>query len=159
MASFGLAAQGPTTTFAHRWALFVLFGAASALVVAPATAAAMASVAPTQAGMASGAVNAARQVGSVLGSSLLGTLLTTTMLADLPDRLAAHQVGEPTRSAVRTAVAAGATGDQPLPDPVRSAIAEAMTSGVQAGLRVNGIVFLVTAVLALALIRNRPHQP
>ncbi|MEU4398306.1 MFS transporter [Micromonospora orduensis] len=158
VASFGLAAQGPTTTFAHRWALFVLFGAASALVVAPATAAALASVAPAQAGMASGAVNAARQVGSVLGSSLLGTLLTTTMLADLPDRLAAHQVGEPTRSAVRTAVAAGATGDQPLPDSVRSAIAEAMTSGVQAGLRVNGIVFLVTAVLALALIRNRPHQ-
>ncbi|MET8229810.1 MFS transporter [Micromonospora sp. NPDC005298] len=159
VASFGLAAQGPTTAFTHRWALFVLFGAASALVVAPATAAALASVPPDQAGMASGAVNAARQVGSVLGSSLLGTLLTTTMLADLPGRLAAHQVGEPTRTAVRAAAASGATGDQPLPDPVRSAIAEAMTSGVQAGLRVNGIVFLVAAVLALALIRNRPHQP
>ncbi|WP_328849308.1 MFS transporter [Micromonospora zamorensis] len=158
VASFGLAAQGPTASFGHRWALFALFGAAGGLVVAPATAAALASVAPAQAGMASGAVNAARQVGSVLGTSLLGTLLTTTMLADLPDRLAAHQVAEPTRGAVQAAVAAGVTGDQPLPDPVRAAIAEAMTSGVQAGLRINGIVFLVTAVLTLALVRNRPHQ-
>ncbi|MGW3609151.1 MULTISPECIES: MFS transporter [unclassified Micromonospora] len=158
LASFGLAAQGPTTPFDHRWPLLALFGAASALVVAPATAAALASVAPAQAGMASGAVNAARQVGSVLGSSLLGTLLTTTMLADLPDRLAAHQVGEPTRTAVRTAVAGGATGDPALPEPVRSALAEALTAGVQAGLRVNGVVFLATAVLALALVRNRPHQ-
>ncbi|MFG1838917.1 MFS transporter [Micromonospora sp. NPDC049175] len=158
VASFALATQGPTASFGGRWALFALFGAASGLVVAPATAAALASVVPAQAGMAAGAVNAARQVGSVLGSSLLGTLLTTTMLADLPDRLAAHQVGEPTAAAVRTAVAAGVTGDQPLPDPVRAALAEALTSGVQAGLRVNGIVFLVTAVLTLALVRNRPHQ-
>ncbi|MET8039364.1 MFS transporter [Micromonospora sp. NPDC005215] len=158
VASFALATQGPTASFGNRWALFALFGAASALVVAPATAAALASVAPAQAGMAAGAVNAARQVGSVLGSSLLGTLLTTTMLADLPDRLAAHQVGEPTRTAVQAAVAAGATGDQPLPDPVRAALAEALTSGVQAGLRSTGIVFLVTAVLTLTLVRNRPHR-
>ncbi|MGC4815338.1 MFS transporter [Micromonospora sp. DT228] len=159
VASFALATQGPTASFGSRWALFALFGAASGLVVAPATAAALASVVPAQAGMAAGAVNAARQVGSVLGSSVLGTLLTTTMLADLPDRLAAHQVGEPTAAAVRVAVAAGVTGDQPLPDPVRVALAEALTSGVQAGLRVNGIVFLVTAVLTLALVRNRPHMP
>ncbi|MEU8152235.1 MFS transporter [Micromonospora sp. NPDC048986] len=158
VASFALAHQGPTTSFGDRWALFALFGAASGLVVAPATAAALASVAPAQAGMASGAVNAARQVGSVLGSSVLGTLLTTTMVADLPDRLAAHQIGEPTRTAVQAAVASGVNGGQPLPDPVRAAIAEALTSGVQAGLRVNGVVFLVTAVLALTLIRNRPHQ-
>ncbi|MCG5465377.1 MFS transporter [Micromonospora sp. MED01] len=158
VASFALANQGPTTSFGDRWALFVLFGAASGLVVAPATAAALASVAPAQAGMASGAVNAARQVGSVLGSSVLGTLLTTTMVADLPDRLAAHQIGEPTRTAVQAAVASGVNGSQPLPDPVRAAIAEALTSGVQAGLRINGIVFLVTAALALTLIRNRPHQ-
>lgn len=158
VASFALAAQGPTASFGHRWPLFALFGAAGGLVVAPATAAALASVAPAQAGMASGAVNAARQLGSVLGSSLLGTLLTTTMLADLPDRLAAHQVDEPIRSAVQAVATTGATGDQPLPDPVRAALAEALTSGVQAGLRVNGIVFLVTAVLALALVRNRPHQ-
>ncbi|MET7670148.1 MFS transporter [Micromonospora luteifusca] len=158
VASFALAAQGPATPFGHRWALFALFGVAGGLVVAPATAAALASVAPAQAGMASGAVNAARQVGSVLGSSLLGTLLTTTMLADLPDRLVAHQVDEPTRTIVRAAAATGATGDQPLPDSVRAALAEALTSGVQAGLRVNGIVFLVTAVLVLALVRNRPHN-
>ncbi|MEU7798416.1 MFS transporter [Micromonospora arborensis] len=158
VASFALASQGPTVSFGHRWALFALFGAAGGLVVAPATAAALASVAPAQAGMASGAVNAARQVGSVVGSSLLGTLLTTTMLADLPDRLVAHHVDETTRAVVQAAAATGATGDQPLPDPVRAALAEALTSGVQAGLRVNGIVFLVTAVLVLALVRNRPHQ-
>ncbi|MEK8108338.1 hypothetical protein NKG94_31785 [Micromonospora sp. M12] len=45
-----------------------------------------------------------------------------------------------------------------MPEPVRAALAEALTSGVQAGLRVNGVVFLVTAVLALTLVRNRPHR-
>ncbi|WP_446218610.1 MFS transporter [Micromonospora sp. IBHARD004] len=158
LASLGLAAQGPATTFGQRWPLLALFGAACGLVVAPATAAALASVAPAQAGMASGAVNAARQVGSVLGASLLGTLLTTRLLAELPERLAAHQVAEPARSAVQSAVAAGTSGTQPLPDPVRAALAEALTAGVQAGLRVNAIVFLAAAVLALALVRNRPHH-
>ncbi|MFC4016801.1 MFS transporter [Micromonospora sp. GCM10011542] len=158
VASFGLAAQGPATPFGQRWPLLALFGVASALVASPATAAALASVAPAQAGMASGAVNAARQIGAVLGASVLGTLLTTTFLGDLPGRLAAHQVAEPTRTAVQAAAAAGTTGSQPLPDPVRTALAEALTNGVQAGLRVNGVLFLLTAVLAVTLVRNRPHH-
>lgn len=157
-ACLGLSTQGPSTPFSHSWALVALFGAACGLVVAPATAAALASVLPAQAGMASGAVNTARQVGAVMGTSLLGTLLTSTLLAELPDRLAAHGVPEPARSTVRAAVAAGTSGSTPLPTPVRTALAEALTAGVQAGLRVNGVVFLVTAVLALAVIRNRPHQ-
>ncbi|MGN9779163.1 MFS transporter [Micromonospora sp. H33] len=158
LASLGLAAQGPATTFGHRWPLLALFGAASGLVVAPATAAALASVAPAQAGMASGAVNAARQVGSVLGASLLGTLLTTRLLAELPERLAAHQVAEPARTAVQSSVAAGSSGTEALPDPVRAALAEALTAGVQAGLQINAVVFFATALIALLLVRNRPHQ-
>ncbi|MGK5445777.1 MFS transporter, partial [Micromonospora sp. URMC 105] len=119
---------------------------------------ALASVAPAQAGMASAAVNTARQLGAVTGASLLGTLLTTTLIADLPGRLAAHGVPEATRTAVQAAVTAGGGGTETPPGPVRQALAEALTAGVQAGLRVNAVVFLAAAVLALALVRNRPHR-
>ena len=124
IAALGLAGQDPLTGFATQAPLFVLFGAGVGLVAAPATAAALASVSPSKAGMASGAVNAARQLGSVLGVSVLGTLATTTMLSE---------------------VQAGA------------ALAYALGTGVQAGLLVTGILFLVVALVALTLVRNRPH--
>ncbi|MEH0828674.1 MULTISPECIES: MFS transporter [unclassified Micromonospora] len=158
LASLGLSTHTPSTPFSHSWPLLALFGAACALVVAPATAAALASVAPAQAGMASAAVNTARQLGAVTGASLLGTLLSTTLIADLPGRLAAHGVPEATRTAVQAAVTAGATGTETPPGPVRQALAESLTAGVQAGLRVNAVVFLAAAVLALAVVRNRPHR-
>ncbi|MGN9809344.1 MFS transporter [Micromonospora sp. BQ11] len=158
LASLGLSTHTPDTPFGRSWPLLALFGAACGLVVAPATAAALASVAPARAGMAAAAVNTARQFGAVMGASLLGTLLSTTLVADLPGRLAAHGVPESTRAAVQAAVRSG-TGDTATPaGPARQALAESLTAGVQAGLRVNAVVFLAAAVLALTLIRNRPHQ-
>lgn len=43
---------------------------------------------PARAGMASGAVNAARQLGSVLGTSTLGAVLTPAVAHRLPIELA-----------------------------------------------------------------------
>ncbi|MEU1081632.1 MFS transporter [Streptomyces sp. NPDC005908] len=91
-ATAGLATLRPDTPYTHVWWLFVVFGAACGLVAAPSTAAALVSVSTERAGMATGAVNAFRQFGSVMGSSILGALLASRLQDRLPTSLQAHQV-------------------------------------------------------------------
>lgn len=158
LAVLGLTTIGPDTQYSRVWPLFVLFGAACGLVVAPSTAAALVSVAPERAGMASGAVNTARQVGAVMGTALLGSLFTSRVAADLPHQLATHGVPTTARASVEAAVASGSTGTRPLSSAGRAAIDSAFTAGVHAGLAVTAAVFLGAAVLALAAVHNRPHQ-
>jgi EmrB/QacA subfamily drug resistance transporter len=158
LATLGLVNQDPTTPYSHVWWLYVAFGAACGLVAAPSTAAALVSVPPQQAGMASGAVNMFRQVGSVLGTSLLGALLVARLVATLPERLAARGVPVAARPAVEHAVATGTTGVGPLPHPVTAAVNDSFTAGVHAGMAVTGLVFLATAALVLVFVHNRPHH-
>ncbi|WP_189322378.1 MFS transporter [Streptomyces flaveus] len=157
-AALGLTTVGPDTLYSRVWPLFVLFGAACGLVIAPSTAAALVSVTPERAGMASGAVNTARQVGAVMGTALLGSLLAGRVTADLPHQLAAHGVPVAARAPVEQAVASGTTGTTAPPGAVRAAIADAFTSGVHAGLAVTAAVFLAAAVVAVTSVHNRPHQ-
>ncbi|MEH0624209.1 MFS transporter [Streptomyces stelliscabiei] len=158
LAVLGLTTVGAGTPYARVWPLFALFGAASGLVIAPSTAAALVSVAPERAGMASGAVNTARQVGAVMGTALLGSLLAGRVTADLPRQLAAHGVPAAARAPVEQAVASGTTGTTAPTGAVRAAIEDAFTSGVHAGLAVTAAVFLAAAVVALTAVHNRPHQ-
>jgi MFS family permease len=55
---------------------FVMAGAGMALVFAPSANAVLSSVSPSQAGQASGANNAIREVGGVLGVAVLATVFT-----------------------------------------------------------------------------------
>ncbi|MFL5995710.1 MAG: MFS transporter [Streptomyces sp.] len=158
LAVLGLTRVGADTPYHQVWPLFALFGAASGLVIAPSTAAALVSVAPERAGMASGAVNTARQVGAVMGTALLGSLLAGRVGADLPHQLAAHGIPASARSSVEHAVASGTTGTTMPPGAVRAAVEDAFTSGVHAGLAVTAAVFLAAAVPALTFVHNRPHQ-
>lgn len=64
----------------------VVLGVGFGSLIAPATAAAMNSVAPAQAGMASGTVNMFRQLGGVLGTSVLGSILTSQLASGLLTR-------------------------------------------------------------------------
>lgn len=157
LASLGLTTIDPDTPYSQVWPLLALFGTACGLIVPPSTAAALVSVAPERAGMASGAVNTARQIGSVMGTALLGSLLTSRLTADLPHQLAAQGVPAAARGPIEAAVASGTTSAKPPPGAVRAAIADAFTSGVHAGLAVNAAVFFAAAVVALTAVRNRPH--
>jgi EmrB/QacA subfamily drug resistance transporter len=158
LAGFGLVSQSPTTGFAQVWWLLALFGIASGFIVAPSTAAAMVSVGPAHAGMASGAVNTARQIGTVLGTSVLGTVLTSRLAARLPDELATHHVPVAARDAIATAVASGTSGTRPLPPGAREAIGSAFATGVHTGFVITAIVYLLAAVLVLVGVHNRPHE-
>lgn len=158
LAVLGLTTVGPATSYSHVWPLFVLFGGACGTVIAPSTAAALVSVAPERAGMASGAVNTARQVGAVMGTALLGSLLAGRVTADLPHQLAAHGIPVAARAPVEQAVASGTTSTTSPSGAVRTAIEDAFTSGVHAGLAVVAALFFAAPVLALTSIHNRPHQ-
>jgi MFS family permease len=156
VASLGLATQDPGTPYSHAWPLLAMFGAACGLVAPPSTAAALAGVPAAQAGMASGAVTMFRQVGSVVGSSLLGSLMTSRLIAALPGQLAGQHVPAGTRDAVQRAVTAGSPPPGGAGPAVTTAIENALTSGIHAGMAVTGVVFLGTAALVVAVVRNRP---
>ncbi len=68
----------PHTTYASMLAPFVLAGAGMALVFAPSANAVLSSVRDDEAGQASGANNAIREVGGVLGVAVLATVFTGT---------------------------------------------------------------------------------
>ena len=158
VAVLALVSQQPDTGFGGVWWLFALFGIASGFIVAPSTAAAMVSVGPAHAGMASGAVNTARQVGTVLGTSILGTILTSQIASHLPAELAQHGVPVAAREAVAAAVASGTSGTVALPAGAREAIGAAFASGVHVGLVLTGVVYLLAALLVLVGVHNRPHE-
>jgi len=66
--------SSPTTPYGEMIIPFIIAGAGMALVFAPAANAILASVRPSEAGQASGATNAIREVGGVMGVSMLGVL-------------------------------------------------------------------------------------
>ncbi|MGW5303610.1 MFS transporter [Streptomyces griseoluteus] len=157
-ATAGLTTLEPSTPYARVWWLYALFGAASGMVAAPSTAAALVSVSHEHAGMASGAVNTFRQIGSVTGTSLLGALLASRLQSQLPPQLDAHHVPEAAWPTVEHAVASGGVGHRAAPPNVTAAIGDAFTSGVHAGLVVIAALFLCAALASALLVHNRPHH-
>ncbi|WP_394940927.1 DHA2 family efflux MFS transporter permease subunit [Psychromicrobium sp. YIM B11713] len=89
-----------------------LFGFASAGIWAPVSMTATRNLAPAQAGAGAGVYNSTRQIGAVLGSAAIATLMTARLSANLP---VAH---------AGAAAAGGETG--PLPEFLHSAYATSM---------------------------------
>lgn len=144
------------------WPGMVIFGLGEGLVLAPTTAAAVTSVAHERAGMASAAVNMFRQLGNVLGTSIIGSLLTSNFAHILPQRLISAGVSAPV--ADRVAAAAGHGGTAPAPKgpegiAIQHAVARAFTDSVHKGLIVTAVVLLIVAIpAALFIAGRRPSQ-
>ncbi len=68
--------QEPTTPYAQLIVPLALGGIGMALVFAPSASAVLAAVRPEQAGQASGATNAIREVGGVMGVAVLATVFS-----------------------------------------------------------------------------------
>ncbi|TDD52501.1 MFS transporter [Saccharopolyspora elongata] len=84
-----LTGLGVGTGYEQYWWALALLGAGVSLVGAPATVALLSAVPPEQAGAASGISNTFRQLGSVFGVAVCGTLLVSHLRAELPTRLPA----------------------------------------------------------------------
>src|SRR5205823_1299967 len=70
------AATTPTVAYSALIVPFILAGTGMALVFAPAANSVLGSVAPEEAGQASGATNAIRELGGVLGVAVLASVFT-----------------------------------------------------------------------------------
>jgi EmrB/QacA subfamily drug resistance transporter len=157
-ASLAMLSAGPRTGYLTLGTLLAAFGTGLGLVVASSTAAAMTSIGPAHASMASGALNTFRQVGAVLGTSVLGTILATRSAADLPVALSQHGVAAQEQPLLLAAAADGRLDPDTVTAGVHAALGQAFTTGLHAGLLVNGSLFLLAALVAACLIRHQPHE-
>src|SRR4051812_577387 len=83
------AISGPTTPYSEVILPFVLAGTGMALVFAPAANAVLGAVAPRETGKASGATNAIRELGGVLGVAVLASVFTSNGSYATPETYAA----------------------------------------------------------------------
>jgi len=153
-----LLATGPSGGYAATWPGLLVAGLGSGLLTAPSTAAAVNSVPPRQAGMAAASVNMLRQLGSVLGPSILGTLVTSHFAHNLQHRLVSAGVPGSQADQVVTGASHGGGGTG-LPDGLArilgSAVPGAFTDAVHLGLVVGGVVLIVMAVPTALFVRQR----
>jgi DHA2 family multidrug resistance protein-like MFS transporter len=160
--ALALLATGPFGGFAAMWPGLLLAGVGSGLLVAPSTAAAVNSVPRLQAGMASSAVNMFRQLGSVLGPAVLGTIVTTRFPRNLTSRLIGANIPRDTANQIAAGAIRGATNPGPpgpLARTVATSAAGAFTDAAHLGWLVGGVVLLATAVPVVAFIRHRNPAP
>ncbi|MBT2449995.1 DHA2 family efflux MFS transporter permease subunit [Streptomyces sp. ISL-43] len=157
---FELAQLEPGSGFGSYWWAMALLGAGVSLVGAPATVALLSSVRPEQAGTASGVSNTFRQVGSVFGVALTGTLLIQHLRDAVPDALKGVDLDPAARSeavdvlssgdlSVIAGLPAGARG------PVRDAVAPIFTDGLQIGFTAAALGTIVGGLLALVILPGR----
>ncbi len=153
-----LMAAGPSGGYGSLWPGLLVAGVGSGLLTAPSTAAAVNSVPVVQAGMAASAVNMARQLGAVLGPSVLGTIVTSHFPRNLRDRLLDAGVPGPGADRVVTGASHGASAaglPAGLARTVGAAVPPAFTDAVHLGLLVGGVALLVTAVPTALFVRHR----
>jgi EmrB/QacA subfamily drug resistance transporter len=155
-ASLAMLTAGPDSGYAALGLPLAVFGAGVGFVVAASTAAALTGVALAQAAMVSGLVNTFRQVGAVLGTAVLGTILTSGAASSLPHALSVRGVGGSPAGEVVEAFRQGTLHLLSAPVPVRDAVRDSLTSGVHTGLVVNAGLFFAAAVLAALAVRH-PH--
>ncbi|MFJ5264934.1 MFS transporter [Streptomyces sp. NPDC088387] len=149
---------GPFDGYGAMWPGLLVAGAGSGLLVAPSTAAAVSSVPPLQAGMAASAVNMSRQLGNVMGPSVLGTILTSHFSNNLHDRLVDADLPSRTADQIVAGAAHGGGGSS-LPAPVARIVADAVprafTDAMHLSLLIGAIALLAMGVVAALVVRQR----
>ncbi|MFF9145943.1 MFS transporter [Streptomyces sp. NPDC055051] len=157
---FELSLLEPGSGFGSYWWSMALLGAGVSLVGAPATVALLSSVRPEQAGTASGVSNTFRQVGSVFGVALTGTLLIQHLHGEVPDALQGVSLDPAARGEVTELLSAGdLSAISGLPEqvrgPVRDAVAPIFTDGLQIGFTAAALGTIVGGLLALVVLPSR----
>ena len=158
--SLALLATDSSGGYGAMWPGLLVAGIGAGLLTAPSTAAAVNSVPPQQEGMAAAAVNMARQLGTVLGPSMLGTIVTSRFPRNLHDRLIEAGIPSPQADKiVEGASHGGGATDIPasLAHLVGTAAPRAFTDAVHVGNVVGGVVLLVMAVPAALFVRHKLH--
>ncbi|MFJ9346427.1 MFS transporter [Streptomyces sp. NPDC101237] len=159
--SFALLRTDPSGGYGAVWPGLLVAGAGAGLLTAPSTAAAVNSVPPAQEGMAASAVNMARQLGTVLGPSVLGTMVTGRFPGNLRRRLLDAGVPSAQSDKIVHGVSHGAGGagaPAPLAEIITRSAHTAFTDAVHLGHVVGGAVLLVMAVPTALFVRHKANH-
>ncbi|MET7362125.1 MFS transporter [Streptomyces sp. NPDC005562] len=157
---FGASLYGTGARYGEYWWVILLVGLGIGLTLTPISTLVMMRVPAARSGMASGASNATRQLGSVFGVAVLGTLLTTRMTDSVRDRLVDAHVPGPTRAEVLRAVEAGGAHSTGSGGSARitGIVNAGFVDGLHLAERVGGALLLVTAIAAYFLVRGRDRE-
>jgi DHA2 family multidrug resistance protein-like MFS transporter len=126
-----------------------LLGLGCGLALPSTIAASVISVPHAEGGMASASVNMFRQIGSALGASITGTIITTGIASRLPGELAQRGVPATARGPITHAVVAGRS-PAAAPAGLRAAIESAAGSAFADALHVAVLSVGVSAVVMTA---------
>jgi hypothetical protein len=158
---FGLSRLGIDSSFIHLWPWFVLMGFGFGFVIVAGTEAIVGNAPAELAGVAGGLQQTGMQLGGVLGTTVLGTIMATKVGSVLVGRLT--EAGTPAPIAAQLAGAKDyvAQGVSPVPPGAPAPLAHAITNGshlafldgFSTSLTVGAIVAVVAAVGAL-LVRK-----
>ena len=135
-------------TFAPLALSLMLAGLGFGIAVVPVTSVALSVVPPEHSGMAASATTTAREVGSVVGVAVLGSLFNGRLTVDLTERLTHLGVPAPFRSVVITAVETGqvpsggkgAAGAEAAYGPIVAKVISAAYGAFHTGLSISLIV-------------------
>lgn len=144
------------------WPAFALLGAGIGLVLTASSEAIVGNAPVDDAGVAGGLQSTSVQLGAVLGTTILGSVLSSTVGSTLVDNLTAHAVPVPIAeklSAAGELVGKGLAPSIPgAPAPLAEAITrgshDAFMAGLQLAMDVGAVAAAIGAVLALFVRRN-----
>lgn len=137
---------------------FILLGIGIGLVMSPMTTAAMNAVDRSKAGVASGVLSMGRMVGSSLGIAIFGAVVASVGSSKLEQSLPGLSAGA--RDRLSESLGGGGVSAGAAPARIVDATHDAFISAFGTGMKISGVVAILGAFVALALIRGgRPTAP
>lgn len=163
VAMFGLSRIGVDASYNAIWPWFVLIGLAFGFIMTAGTEAIVGNAPEQLAGVAGGLQQTAFQVGGVLGTSVLGTILSARVGDVLLNRLTGAGLPAPAAHGLEGAKSYIAQGVAPVPPGTSAPTARAITTGshlafmdgFQTSMTVAAVVALLATVAALPIRRGR----
>jgi EmrB/QacA subfamily drug resistance transporter len=163
VAFFGLTGLGVDTSYNGQWPWFLLIGLSMGLVIVASTQAVVGNAPMERSGIAGGLQSTANQLGGVLGTAVLGSVIVSAVNGAFPDELADAGVPAATARGLEGSAEIVAQGlapvgpglPQALHGPVTDASHAAFMSGLHAAMYVG--VGLAACAALLALLVGRGH--
>jgi len=150
------------------WSLLpglALYGAGIGFAGAQLTNVVLSEIPSESSGVASGANTTMRQVGSALGVSVIGSLLTVQSLRAATSRIASSSLPRTVKQSALAGVHAAGTGYVPPPSlspkhasVVTSALEHGVTTGTRVALVFAVVVIAAGTLMSLLIPRDKPHR-
>lgn len=159
---FGLTGLEVDSSYSAQWPFFLFIGVAMGLVIVASTEAIVGNAPVERGGLAGGLQSTANQLGGVLGTAVLGSVIVSGVGAVLAGNLADAGVPEAAAKAVEGQTELVAQGVAPVSPDMPSALAQAIThaahqsfmDGLHTAMYVGAGLALISAVIALFVGRG-----